>query len=164
MPRLPPIPSYTPGAAPQTGQQQRETLLYITPHTAHRQRPHERTGAAHLHSISPDTIHHGSREPPTLDMWIGLTADAEAPRTPHRPDQPAHTGHRPRRPGRPIAGLRTPRRPGGRTGSSNAHNATRDATRTDGRPGRRPGNHQKTATSRDAAIIQIYQNFLVKPP
>ena len=38
---------YTPEAAPQTGQQQREVLLYIAPHTTHRQRSQERTGAAH---------------------------------------------------------------------------------------------------------------------
>lgn len=47
MPHLPPIPSYTPEAAPQTGQRQRERLLLYTPTSAQRQRPQARPGAAH---------------------------------------------------------------------------------------------------------------------
>ena len=139
MPHLPPIQSYTPGAARRTAHRQRETHLYITLQRTRHQTPQEPPGAAHdqqtgngpapagtppqgharphsaarLHSISPDAIHRRAHP-----------SDRQ-----QHPDQRRRHWTPPTPPGPPTAGPRTPRRPDAGKDSGNAYSATRDAHR-----------------------------------
>jgi len=96
LPHLPPIPSYTPGAARRTAHGQRETLLYISPRSTRYQTPQEPPGAAHDQQTTHNQPTQGRRHrptqgrtaPPTCRRWTGGPA-ADAGHL-----QPPHSGRR----------------------------------------------------------------------
>lgn len=116
MPHLPPIPSYTPEAAPQTGQRQRERLLLYTPTSAQRQRPQARPGAAHAQrrtsrpapAETPPGGHQGRRhaghDPPPRRTAPQATGSRQRR---HAGQVDSYSPSRPGRPRRPPQARRT---------------------------------------------------------